>query len=102
MAPHSRTAQRAGVASLDPIWAELRQEAEEATRNEPALGGFIYATILSQERLEDAVRDPCTSIRCAGYPCSGRQSRADRAANNVGCLDEPRRCYVFENILCLA
>ena len=24
-------------------------------RNEPALGGFIYATILSQERLEDAV-----------------------------------------------
>src|SRR5262249_8519559 len=55
MAPKSRVAQRAGIASVDPIWAELREEAEEAVRNEPALGGFIYATILSQERLEDAV-----------------------------------------------
>ena len=55
MASKSRMAQRAGIASIDPIWADLRQEAEEAVRNEPALGGFIYATILSQERLEDAV-----------------------------------------------
>jgi serine O-acetyltransferase len=55
MAPKSHAAQRASVASLDPIWSELRQEAEEAARNEPALGGFIYATILSQDRLEDAV-----------------------------------------------
>ena len=55
MASKSRMAQRAGIASVDPIWADLRQEAEEAVRNEPALGGFIYATILSQERLEDAV-----------------------------------------------
>ena len=55
MASKSRMAQRAGIASVDPIWAELRQEAEEVVRNEPALGGFIYATILSQDRLEDAV-----------------------------------------------
>lgn len=55
MAPKSHAAQRASVASLDPIWSELRREAEEAARNEPALGGFIYATILSQDRLEDAV-----------------------------------------------
>src|ERR1700693_1353546 len=55
MASKSRMDQRAGIASIDPIWAELRQEAEEVVRNEPALGGFIYATILSQERLEDAV-----------------------------------------------
>jgi len=55
MATKSRMAQRANIASVDPIWAELRQEAEEAVRNEPALGGFIYATILSQDRLEDAV-----------------------------------------------
>jgi serine O-acetyltransferase len=48
-------AQRAGIASLDPIWTELRREAEEVARSEPALAGFIYATILSQERLEDAV-----------------------------------------------
>ncbi len=54
----SRTSQRtptANVATVDPIWQEIRREAEEAARSEPALGGFIYATILSQSRLEDAV-----------------------------------------------
>ena len=55
MATKSRMAQRANITSIDPIWADLRREAEEAVRAEPALGGFIYATILSQERLEDAV-----------------------------------------------
>ena len=35
---------------------ELRQEAEDVVREEPALGGFIYATILSKDRLyEDGV-----------------------------------------------
>ena len=46
---------RANVATVDPIWQEIRREAEEAARQEPALGGFLYATILSQSRLEDAV-----------------------------------------------
>ncbi len=46
---------RANVATVDPIWQEVRREAEEAARQEPALGGFLYATILSQSRLEDAV-----------------------------------------------
>ncbi|HKD57809.1 MAG TPA: serine O-acetyltransferase, partial [Hyphomicrobiaceae bacterium] len=55
MASKSRLAQRAGIAAVDPIWEEVREEAEEAVRNEPALGGFVYATILSQARLEDAV-----------------------------------------------
>jgi serine O-acetyltransferase len=43
------------VATIDPIWSELRREAEEAVRAEPGLAGFIYATILSKDRLEDAV-----------------------------------------------
>jgi len=51
----ARTAQIASVATIDPIWTELRREAEEAVRSEPALAGFIYATILSKDRLEDAV-----------------------------------------------
>lgn len=55
MAPSKLNVDRAPVASVDPIWTELRREAEEAARAEPALGGFIYATILSQDRLEDAV-----------------------------------------------
>ena len=40
---------------VDPIWAEIRREAEEAIRAEPALGGFIFATVLSHDRLEEAV-----------------------------------------------
>ena len=55
MASNSSSAKRAGVVSVDPIWTAVRQEAEEAARKEPALGGFIFATILSQDRLEDAV-----------------------------------------------
>ena len=55
MARTSQTTSRANVATVDPIWQEIRREAEEAARQEPALGGFIYATVLSQRRLEDAV-----------------------------------------------
>jgi serine O-acetyltransferase len=55
MARTSQRAQRSNVTAVDPIWAEVRREAEDVIRAEPALGGFIYATILSKERLEDAV-----------------------------------------------
>jgi len=55
MARTSHRAQRSNVAAVDPIWVEVRREAEEVVRSEPALGGFIYATILSKDRLEDAV-----------------------------------------------
>ncbi|MFV0298797.1 MAG: serine O-acetyltransferase [Hyphomicrobiaceae bacterium] len=43
------------IHSVDPIWASIRDEAERAVSSERALGGFIYATILSHDRLEDAV-----------------------------------------------
>ena len=33
----------------------MRREAEEISAAEPALGGFIYATVLDHARLEDAV-----------------------------------------------
>jgi serine O-acetyltransferase len=55
MAPISRTAQSAKIRTYDPIWDEVRKEAAAVERDEPALGGFIYATILSHERLEDAI-----------------------------------------------
>jgi serine O-acetyltransferase len=55
MAAKSRSAERAQIATVDPIWEALRSEAEAAIRSEPALGGFLYATILSKDRLEDAV-----------------------------------------------
>ncbi|HEX2843277.1 serine O-acetyltransferase [Hyphomicrobium sp.] len=42
-------------ASDDPIWQTLRNEAEAAMAAEPALTGFIYATISSHDQLEDAI-----------------------------------------------
>ena len=55
MASFSSNAQRAEVHAVDPIWAALRAEAEAVAAAEPALGGFVFATILSHDRLEDAV-----------------------------------------------
>ena len=39
----------------DPVWARLRVEADAAIAREPALGGFIYATVLHHKRLEEAI-----------------------------------------------
>lgn len=45
-----------GVAGVvDPVWARLRQEADQVVRSEPALGGFIFTTILNHDSLEAAV-----------------------------------------------
>jgi serine O-acetyltransferase len=51
--------QRAKVESkinkLDPVWARIRDEAEEVARREPELSSFIYATVLHHDTLEAAV-----------------------------------------------
>jgi serine O-acetyltransferase len=46
---------REKIASCDPVWGQLRSEAETMARDEPALAGFIHATILKHSRLEDAL-----------------------------------------------
>ena len=40
---------------VDPVWARIRNEAEEAVRREPELSTFIYSTILHHDTLEAAV-----------------------------------------------
>lgn len=40
---------------LDPVWTRVREEAEQAIAREPALGGFIYATILHHQALEESI-----------------------------------------------
>ncbi|CAG1012557.1 MAG: serine O-acetyltransferase [Rhizobiaceae bacterium] len=40
---------------VDPIWRAIRDEAMEAVERDPLLAAFLYATILNQESLEDAV-----------------------------------------------
>jgi len=40
---------------VDPIWADVRLEAERIVAADPAIASFVYATILNHDRLEDAV-----------------------------------------------
>jgi len=51
----------AGVRSLDPVWARVREEAEEITRNAPELATFIFTTVLNHDKLEQAVADRVAS-----------------------------------------
>jgi serine O-acetyltransferase len=41
--------------TVDPVWARVRREAEEAALREPELATFIYSTILHHDNLEAAV-----------------------------------------------
>ncbi len=41
--------------SVDPIWTRMREEAHRAVEREPALSGFLYASILNHRTLEAAV-----------------------------------------------
>ncbi len=51
----SRSTASPEVKSWDPKWQQLRGEAEDITSREPALASFVHATVLSHERLEDAI-----------------------------------------------
>jgi serine O-acetyltransferase len=44
-----------GLDKVDPVWARVREDAEEITRREPELATFIYENILHHGTLEDAV-----------------------------------------------
>jgi serine O-acetyltransferase len=55
MAARTRSAAEGKVSAYDPIWSEIRKEAQAAMAAEPALGSFIYATVLSHDRLEEAI-----------------------------------------------
>ena len=43
------------IATHDPVWSRVREEAEAIARAEPALASFIHTTILSHARLESAL-----------------------------------------------
>ena len=51
--PKSKSA--ANVATADPVWDQVLREAEAAMAGEPALTGFIFATVVNHTRLEDAI-----------------------------------------------
>ena len=41
--------------TVDPVWTRIREEGEQATRDEPLLGGLIHASILHHTKLERAL-----------------------------------------------
>ncbi len=43
------------TARIDPVWDRIRHEAEDAVRVEPALGGFIYSSVLAHDSFETAL-----------------------------------------------
>lgn len=43
------------VEKIDPVWDRIRREAEEAVGQEPALGAFIYSSLLAHESFEAAL-----------------------------------------------
>jgi serine O-acetyltransferase len=46
---------RSGVGKLDPVWARIRDEAEEVALREPELASFIYSVLLHHDTLESAI-----------------------------------------------
>src|SRR5437588_4461328 len=45
----------AALEKIDPVWARIRNEAEEVARREPELATFLYSTVLHHDSLEAAV-----------------------------------------------
>ncbi|MRX31788.1 serine O-acetyltransferase [Aminobacter sp. MDW-2] len=48
-------ARPSAVKPVDPIWRSVRDEATDAVAGDPLLAAFLYATILNQDTLEEAV-----------------------------------------------
>ena len=65
---------RESIDTVDPIWTAIRTEAEDVLANERALGGFIFATVLSHDRLENAV----------GHRLAQRLNHSDVDAGLIG------------------
>jgi serine O-acetyltransferase len=47
--------QTVSVSACDPVWAQVRAEAEEIVAMEPTMVGFVMQTILNEKTLEEAV-----------------------------------------------
>jgi len=52
---HYQTKPAKALDKVDPVWARIRDEAEETARREPELASFLYENILHRDSLETAV-----------------------------------------------
>src|SRR3546814_13706711 len=55
MAARTEIRHAEAVASVDPIWDTMQQEARAAAEADPLLAAFLYSTNLSQSSLADRV-----------------------------------------------
>ena len=46
---------RAKVATIDPVWTRICEEARAALRNEPLLGGLVHSSLLHHPTMERAL-----------------------------------------------
>jgi serine O-acetyltransferase len=46
---------RVQIASLDPVWSRITEEAEAAIREEPLLGGLLHSSVLHHATMERAL-----------------------------------------------
>ncbi|WP_299843178.1 serine O-acetyltransferase [uncultured Roseovarius sp.] len=46
---------RAKLAQLDPVWAQIISEAQDAIESEPLLGGLVHSSILHHKSIESAL-----------------------------------------------
>lgn len=46
---------RTNVASMDPVWDQITEEARQAVSDEPLIGGFVHACILHHKSVEKAL-----------------------------------------------
>jgi serine O-acetyltransferase len=52
---------RQPLASVDPVWAHIRSEAEDVVTREPELGSFVMSTVLNHDTLESALTSRISS-----------------------------------------
>ena len=43
--------------AVDPMWETVKREADAIVQSDPAMASFVFATVLSHDRLENAVVD---------------------------------------------
>jgi serine O-acetyltransferase len=55
MSVQTRRVPAEGVAGVDPIWKQIRSEAESIAAAEPELASFVYGNVLNHHSLEEAI-----------------------------------------------
>ncbi len=83
------------LAEVDPVWNQIRQEAEEAVIGEPFLGGLVHASILHHDSLEAALAYRMAA-KLASSEMSGQLIReiADEAYSSESCLGKMARADI--------